>query len=841
MADSLIRLRVDSAEYNNKLKRASEELNRYADGCRKAGGTLEHVDEGVLEFTRSLGKMETVATSARGKLVEMTKAFTDMSLQYKTMTDEEKKGEYGKALSASLNDLKGRIQDTKVHLEDINRELNGQKFGQFGGMIDSVGQKFGITGSLTEMLTSKTALMTAGIGASIAVITKATDAWAEYNSELAKQDQQTAVITGLKGDDADRMTDTMRALVDTYKVDFRQAVEAANTLMSQFGESGDSAISIIKDGMQGMIQGDGPKLLQMIQQYAPAFRDAGVSARQLVAVIQNSEGGIFTDQNMNAIVMGIKNIRLMTKQTGEALAKMGIDGQKMSEQLSSGSLTVFDALKQVSSQLKDVDSNSQTAGEVMQTVFGRQGAMAGTNLAKAIEQLNTNLEETKKQTGEVGEAFADLQTANEKLNVAIREAFSYDGWDEMVTGIRSKLITVLAEVIDKLGQIRSYFSGENNVDWNITTKPGVQNLADDPNVDDHGNYIVKPWNNKSMKVVQPTQHVTPIEPPKPTKTTNTNKVFKTEEQNLNEALNKLTEEYIKASEERRGILRDEIKKIQDRQAEIKQLKDEAVGKYKPIGKMDQAQGVSFGGMTQSRDAEELQNVVIKLKTPLDTLQEQLKSLTQFRDSSLTGEQWRNRDRLVEAKQGEIDTYMGKGNEISGTDFKKFGDKLQGLSGGIASLTGGLKQMGIEIPQEVDNVIGVIQGLSTIIQGVQSVIQIFSTSSQASNTIALTANTAALWAVAATNAIPFAGGGIVHAADGYVVPGNSFSGDRVPALLNSGEVVLNRAQQNTLASELQGSGGGSDRYMPSFVSGEQIWIALNAYTKRTGRGELVTWR
>lgn len=505
MADSLIRLRVDSAEYNNKLKRASEELNRYADGCRKAGGTLEHVDEGVLEFTRSLGKMETVATSARGKLVEMTKAFTDMSLRYKNMTDEEKKGEYGKALSASLNELKGRIQDTKVQLEDINRELNGQKFGQFGSMIDSIGQKFGITGNLTEMLTSKTALMTAGIGASIALITKATEAWAGYNAELAKQDQQTSVITGLKGDDADRMTDTMRALVDTYKVDFRQAVEAANTLMSQFGESGDSAISIIKDGMQGMIQGDGPKLLQMIQQYAPAFRDAGVSARQLVAVIQNSEGGIFTDQNMNAIVMGIKNIRLMTNQTSEALSKMGIDGQKMSEQLSNGSLTIFDALKQVSAQLKNVDSNSQTAGEVMQTVFGRQGAMAGTNLAKAIEQLNTNLEETKKQTGEVGETFADLQTANEKLNVAIRDAFSYDGWDEMVTGIRSKLITVLAEVIDKLGQIRSYFSGGNNVNWNITPKPGVKNLADDPNVDDNGNYIVKPWNSKGMKVAQPTQ------------------------------------------------------------------------------------------------------------------------------------------------------------------------------------------------------------------------------------------------------------------------------------------------------------------------------------------------
>ena len=44
-------------------------------------------------------------------------------------------------------------------------------------------------------------------------------------------------------------------------------------------------MSLIRDGMQGMIQGDGPKLLSMIQQYAP-FRDAGVSASQLVAVIR---------------------------------------------------------------------------------------------------------------------------------------------------------------------------------------------------------------------------------------------------------------------------------------------------------------------------------------------------------------------------------------------------------------------------------------------------------------------------------------------------------------------------------------------------------------------------
>jgi hypothetical protein len=137
MADSILRLRVDSAEYNNKLKQATEQLTRYADGCRKAGGTLQHVDDNVVEFARSLGKMETSATSARGQLAEMTKAFTEWSVRYNKLTDEEKKGEFGKALSQSLDQLKGRIQDSKTELDDINKSING------GG---------GLTGALDNML-----------------------------------------------------------------------------------------------------------------------------------------------------------------------------------------------------------------------------------------------------------------------------------------------------------------------------------------------------------------------------------------------------------------------------------------------------------------------------------------------------------------------------------------------------------------------------------------------------------------------------------------------------------------------------------------------------------------
>lgn len=161
MAESILRLKVESQEYDNKLKRAAEGLTRYAEQCRKAGGTLQYVDEGVLEFTRSLGKMDTVATTTRGKLAELTKTYTELSAQYRKMTDEEKQGEYGKALASSLDQLRGRIQSSKQELDDINKSINGG--GGLTSSLDVLAGKFGLslkqlTGWGAALAAAKTAL-----------------------------------------------------------------------------------------------------------------------------------------------------------------------------------------------------------------------------------------------------------------------------------------------------------------------------------------------------------------------------------------------------------------------------------------------------------------------------------------------------------------------------------------------------------------------------------------------------------------------------------------------------------------------------------------------------------
>lgn len=83
---------------------------------------------------------------------------------------------------------------------------------------------------------------------------------------------------------------------------------------------------------------------------------------------------------------------------------------------------------------------------------------------------------------------------------------------------------------------------------------------------------------------------------------------------------------------------------------------------------------------------------------------------------------------------------------------------------------------------------------------------------------------------------------IHSATGYaqggIVDGRSYSGDNIPILANAGEVVLTRAMQNNLATQLQGGGFGNMN-LTATISGEQIRLALNTNGRRTGRGEYVT--
>ena len=209
-------------------------------------------------------------------------------------------------------------------------------------------------------------------------------------------------------------------------------------------------------------------------------------------------------------------------------------------------------------------------------------------------------------------------------------------------------------------------------------------------------------------------------------------------------------------------------------------------------------------------------------------------------------------------QLNLDTITGDVKEGKAEDDKTLEETSKVVSG-LSQVASGLQSMGVKLPDGVQKLLGGMQGVMSIIQGVNTVISVFSTTSQTANTaavaantiaesgntIALTAlttavaaNTAAVITNTATGFIPFfARGGIVHAANGFV-PGNRYSADDIPVAVSSGELILNRAQQGNLASQLSEQGGGGGIHIVGILKGEDIVLMADRWGKRTGRGELL---
>ena len=179
MADTLLRLKVDSKEYDDKLKRATEGIQRYVQKCREVGGTLEHLDDGVLDFVKGLGEMDTVAKTGTQQLREMTKSITDLTIQYRSLTDEEKQSPFGQAMAASLQQLTERAATVRDAIGDVNSAIN--RAASDTRIFDQIAGAAGLTTAAFQTLQGASKLLGVDLGDNVEVIAKLQAAMAVTN------------------------------------------------------------------------------------------------------------------------------------------------------------------------------------------------------------------------------------------------------------------------------------------------------------------------------------------------------------------------------------------------------------------------------------------------------------------------------------------------------------------------------------------------------------------------------------------------------------------------------------------------------------------------------------
>ena len=222
---------------------------------------------------------------------------------------------------------------------------------------------------------------------------------------------------------------------------------------------------------------------------------------------------------------------------------------------------------------------------------------------------------------------------------------------------------------------------------------------------------------------------------------------------------------------------------------------------------------------------------------LTALQNKLKQLTddQQEFGKYSSDVWQMYQEEIDAVNEKIDRFKGKsGKKERGSAAKsleKFNDDYSKIVGGVGNIVSGIQSMGVEIPKEIQSAIGVLQGISSIMSGITALLTLIQIDTKATAV-----------ATATDAVIPFARGGVVHAAGGWsgFVPGNSFSGDNVPAMLNSGEMVLNKFQQQALAGTLENSGM-KDINVRGYLSGKDLMICIDRTGRIEGRGELAFFK
>lgn len=713
MADSILRLKVESKEYDNKLKQAANGLTRYIDECRKAGDTLEFVEKETLDYVKAVGRMDTASRTATGKLGEMKKTFVELSAQYKSLTDAEKASPFGKAISSSLDQLRPRITEAKQQLDDINRSMLGAADSSGGGLFAGMSSK--MSGALQVFggnLLTKAAGMAANFATEIGECVT-------QGIELAKQGEgiRNAFERLGRGDILDGLREATHGTVTD--IELMKAAVKFNDFKLPIEELG--------------------TMLAFAQQKA---KDTGQSVDYMVDSIVTGLG--------RKSLMILDNLGLSAAEVKERMAETGdmtkAVGDIIREQMANAGDYVETAADRAAQANVDLTNAMERLGETLQPLAETGSTIWNDMEIGAINLLNNGVEP-------LVPVIVDLKTNIADLYDTVTESSVFSG---LVSWMEASIDTA-TRLIPPLNMIRTLMQG-NDVGKGAAVGGSISGAISDNSVSKINEVVVsgnkpKGSKGKSAKAAKPYKYAGDI------------------------------------------TATDAIAALPQTAVEI------------PMRLVPDTSGM---------DA-------------LHTLEAQLASLREQQETfgGVSEEMWQGYQAQIDAVTKKIDVFKGK--DIGG-DANKMAKDWGAAGTAIQAVGSAMSQ--IQDPAA--------QVMGTIAQAIATIALTYAKSLEKTFgpwdwIAAAAAGAGTMISVIASikNATGYATGGQVK--------GNTYSGDNIPIMVNAGETVLTAAMSNTLASAIQERGQQGAIQIEGRLSGEYIYLSAGRYTRRSGRGEIVTFK
>ena len=811
MAESILKLKVDSTEYDSKIKRAAQGLQAYAEGCRKVGGTLEVVEKDTLAYVKALGKMETTSKSTKGSLSEMTNAFTDLSMEYKKLTDQEKASPFGKALSASLDQLKGRIQQTKNDFNEITNQISGG-----GGVAGKAGGLFG-GGKLDGMLQVFGGnLMTkaAGWAASFAV-----DLGECVNQgiELAKQSEGVRLAferlnrPGL----LDNLNEATHGTVTNLELmkaavkfdDFKLPVEELGTMLAFAQKKAKDTGQSIDYMVDSIVTGLGRKSLMILDnlglsaaEIKEKMKETGDMTKAVGEIIreQMAKAGEYVETSADKAAQADKRLKDAMEDLGRTFQPLTDAGNTMWSDLKVGALNLLNsAVRPLIDAFTELGRiRSQYASQGGDARVNRQlGVLSGIHTKQY--QRNTYNAQLRNYDTKIG-SYEQYLTDYKKWQSDKTAVGAYDRMQAFQKQTGLSMYSDVKEQLEVFKKMRAEY---------VT---GAQSIINE---------------NPAPSPTSPTT----------TTTTPTGKNTPTYQAgSLAEAqaeVQRLTKLWNEAGE---GVRNQYLQPLVEAEQKVKAMQN-AMALQK-----EQAQGKLLGGDVQTTGLGNLTSGFDKIGKGLDTLPQHLSPLQQLNAELAKLKQILELSPNTEAYQAGLQAIADKEKEIAQfTGMKNLSNDAKGTEKSFAAAASAVQQVGTAMSSIEDptmKIAGMVaQAIASIALGFSQAI---------GKDIGSKGN---VWYAIATAAAGIASMvttiSTIHSSTGYaeggMIKGNSYSGDNTPAdtFVNAGELVLNRAQQASLAGQL--TDHGSNANFQPYVTGEFIFLGANNHTRATGQGEIVT--
>ena len=820
MADVITRLKLESGEYDSKIKRAVTGLQRMEDECRKVGGTLAILEKDQKEYVQSLGRMQTVSTSVRGKIGELSSAYVELRAQYNRLTQEEKKGDFGKALSASLDQLKTRIGDSKKELNDINAELGnmGKASNGTGGFVDALTQKLTINFDALTMLNKGLGLASQALDVAKEAFFSSeanVDAWGR--TIASNESLYRSFLTALNNSDISGFLGRIDQIIDAARKAYDE-LDRLGTMKTIQGPAV-SAQQTENERMRMMIQ-TGRYIAPVDGRRASMANGTMLTPDQIRSIEQKLQ------QGMAKIVSLTSN---EVKQTGRAI----------------------DAVYQRMAKENNMSMREFRKGTSSMEEFDKR--MKGYEQYQRYEREHTiTSNRYNPQTGDYDTFTYRDQTKNPYQQYRNWGTFRVDA---MGKGSYNELVDLIRQRDQQAAQAYGMQSQAFRT-MNRAEGMTVSKIMRGETAGTTGGGSGRGGGKNTPKV----EEVFPE---------GSMKDLQRDMQELKKAQDLVTspdewqkyQQQIDAVTEKMNTLRGVVKQAPEMAEGVSGLNQKAISTYQSM-LQESMKGMEYGSTDLTKTLANSIDVTTLSNLLTATMQQGInmtaikledgQTAADLWDKILGGENipdstWESLQTAINEKLAEmgidpikLDFKTGEVKQIS-NDAKDMTKQWQ--NAGTAILAVGSAMSQIEDPAA--KVIGTIaQAVATVALGYAQA------SSKASELgpwgwIAFAAaGMATMVSMISTihSATGYAQGGIVDGSNGGFVGGSQFSGDQVGNVrLNSGELVLSRSQQFNLASQLEGDGNQGTTPSRPYVSGEQIYLGLNNYLRRSGRGEIITSR